>query len=105
MTDEEKAEKYADYFWGASPSALRAIKQAYLAGLKVGREEKLHDLRKDPHDLPKDNNKKLCFHRKGKIIARYDGEYNCWAMSFNDFETIIPLSVIIAWCEIPKFDE
>ena len=32
MTDEEKAEEYADWFWGASPSERRAIKQAYLAG-------------------------------------------------------------------------
>ena len=39
MTDEEKAEKYADYFWGASPSARRAIKQAYLDGLEEVRKE------------------------------------------------------------------
>ena len=39
MTDEEKAEKYADYFWGASPSARRAIKQAYLDGLAEVRKE------------------------------------------------------------------
>lgn len=35
--DEEKAEEYADWFWGASPSERRAIKQAYLAGLKAGK--------------------------------------------------------------------
>ena len=38
MTDEEKAEKYADWFWEASPSTQRAIKQAYLAGLKAGKD-------------------------------------------------------------------
>ena len=36
MTDEEMAEEYADWFWGASPSARRAIKQAYLAGAEFG---------------------------------------------------------------------
>ena len=42
MTDEETAEEYADYFWGASPSTQRAIKQAYLDGLAEGRKEKWH---------------------------------------------------------------
>lgn len=37
MTDEEMAEEYADWYWGASPSAKRAIKDGYLAGLKAGR--------------------------------------------------------------------
>lgn len=34
---EKEAEEYADWFWGASPSERRAIKQAYLAGLKAGK--------------------------------------------------------------------
>ena len=44
MTDEEMAEEYADWFWGASPSARRAIKQAYLAGLKAGKDMAEADL-------------------------------------------------------------
>ena len=59
-----------------------------------------HDLRKDPNDLPKDNDEKLCFYGKGKVVARYDSEYNCWETYFNNFETVIPSSVIIAWKEI-----
>ena len=34
-------------------------------------------------DLPKDNDEKLCFYEKGKVVARYDSEYNCWETSFN----------------------
>ena len=45
MTDEEKAEKYADWFWGASPSERRAIKQAYLDGVAEVRKEN-EDLKK-----------------------------------------------------------
>ena len=52
MTDEEKAEKYADYFWGASPSARRAIKQAYLDGLA--------EVRKENEDLKKQIGKMKC---------------------------------------------
>lgn len=33
---EKEAEEYADYFWGASPSAQRAIKQAYQQGAEFG---------------------------------------------------------------------
>ena len=33
---EKEAEKYADWFWGASPSAQRAIKLAYQQGAEFG---------------------------------------------------------------------
>ena len=33
---EKEAEEYADWFWGASPSAQRAIKQAYQQGAEFG---------------------------------------------------------------------
>ena len=33
---EKESEEYADYFWGASPSAQRAIKQAYQQGAEYG---------------------------------------------------------------------
>ena len=33
---EKEAEEYADWFWEASPSAQRAIKQAYQQGAELG---------------------------------------------------------------------
>ena len=42
---------------------------------------------------------------KGKVVARYDSKYDCWETHFNNFETVIGSSVIIAWCELPKFEE
>lgn len=39
MTKEElkqEAEEYTDWFWGASPSTQRAIKQAYQQGAEFG---------------------------------------------------------------------
>ena len=107
MTDEEMAEEYANENWeyyeeGQNDS--KALKQAYLAGLKAGRPQ-WHDLRKDPNDLPKANDEKLCFYEKGKVVARYDSGYSCWETYLNNFETVIPSSVIIAWCELPQFTD
>ena len=111
MTDKELAEEYEEKKAecievnddGKRRYSSIDIQEAYLAGLKVGRPQ-WHDLRKDPNDLPKDNDEKLCFYEKGKVVARYDSEYSCWETCFNNLETIIPLSVIIAWCELPKFE-
>ena len=47
--------------------------------------------------MTKDNDEKLCFYEKCKVVARYDSEYNCWETYFNNFKTVIPSSVIIAW--------
>ena len=107
MTDEEMAEEYTNENWeyyeeGQNDS--KALKQAYLAGLKAGRPQ-WHDLRKDTNDLPKDNDEKLCFYEKGKVVARYDSEYSCWETYLNNFETVIPSSVIIGWCELPQFSD
>ena len=73
----------------------------FLAGLKVSRP-KLHDLRKDPNDLPKENKRYLC-RIKGFVgggisyeCYEYDTKYNIWNYASGD---------VIAWCEIPKFKE
>ena len=77
MTDEEKAEKYADYFWGASPSARRAIKQAYLDGLAEVRKENA-ELKAQIEQMKRCSNCKnfnryfeICFFRGG------DKDYHC----------------------------
>lgn len=89
MTDEELAEEYADWFWGASPSEQRAIKQAYLAGVKAGRPQwhKVAD-----GDLP--SNDRYVWTNVG---ACYYDEAGWW----DDFGR---LQDVIAWCE-PKFKE
>lgn len=112
--DNEMVEKYTEVSVNEYKDSLvdiddidilrEAIAEAYIAGLKAGRPQ-WHDLRKDPNDLPKDKDEKLCLYEKGKVIARYDSEYNCWETYFNGFETVIPSSVIIAWCELPQFTD
>ena len=54
MTEEEMAEEYADWFWGASPSERRAIKQAYLAGLKAF-DSHCDEIEEDAKAIAKEN--------------------------------------------------
>lgn len=78
----------------------------YEEGFKDGAEfgynkaNEWHDLRKDPTDLPKDNDEKLCFYGKGKVVARYCSEYGCWETEFNNLVTTFSSSILIAWREI-----
>ncbi len=80
------------------------MEQAFHAGLKAGKPQ-WHDLRKDPNDLPK-----------------FEGDYMCALLNSN-YSFILSLSMedglkywqdcedtdwtddVIAWCEIPKFEE
>ena len=133
MTDEEMAEEYADWFWGASPSARRAIKQAYLAGLKAGKDMAEADLATIAYmqgaeryktkwhkvadgDLPKPNIAVLiCFQFEKwttTYIAYYRSAIKKWQM-YNLFEAqrqpidddYIDSEEVIAWCEIPTFTD
>ena len=90
---EKESEEYADYFWGASPSAQRAIKQAYQQGAEFGfnKTNEWHDLRKDPNALP--NNYRYVWTNVG--AGYYDDGW------WDDFGR---LQGVIAWCE-PKFEE
>ena len=109
MTDEEMAEKYAKelcktctldtcrYSTIQTCAIKEYLKQAHLAGLKAGRP-KWHDLRKDPNDLPKVNQKVLLqIKDEGRPIIDFYTRYGVWNFA-NEYEAI-------AWCEIPKFDE
>ena len=70
------------------------------AELGYNKANEWHDLRKDPTDLPKDNDEKLCFYGKGKVVARYCSEYGCWETEFNNLVTTFSSSILIAWREI-----
>lgn len=106
MTDKELAEKYEekiDYI-EINDNGKRIydsidIQQAYIAGLKTGRQEKWHDLKKSPQDLPNENQEVLVFFtlpdksKNDVMIAEFEN---------NDFN-FVDLEDVIAWCEIPKY--
>ena len=126
MKDEEMADKHAEEYrknfryyraWHGqvvdkSPSTIveQSFKDGFLAGLKAGRP-KWHDLRKDPNDLPKEvGNYLVCY--IDTMLNR-----NVFILEFVDFledshwidETSHEIEKfdegVIAWCEIPEFEE
>ena len=69
-------------------------KDGFLAGLKAGRPQR-HDLRKNPDDLPKDSKEVLIITSDNrKHIGFYDKDWYCSECG----------GIVIAWCEIPKFE-
>ena len=72
----------------------------FLAGLKAGRPQ-WHDLRKDPNDLPKDKEYVLVYTDLNNyyVAEKVDNHFMSKGWGF------IPMSTVIAWCEIPQFKE
>ena len=94
---EKEAEEYTDWFWGASPSAQRAIKQAYQNGAEFG-YNKANEWRyvKDGY-LPEEN----------QWVLVYDGSYTVCNYHSNtpikwldNYENEVSEYAIIAWREI-----
>ena len=108
MTDIERAQEYCNNETpfdttenGENLYTENDLKYAYLAGLKAGRKEKYHNLKKNPKDLPAENQEVLVYFTlpdKSKnevIMAEFEN---------NDFN-FVDLQDVIAWCEIPNFKE
>lgn len=110
MTDEEKAVNWIrSQGWSEEnlPSdEFGQMSQAYLAGLKAGKDihvpTKWHKV--VDGDLPKENNLYLvAIKDNGLAIAYFNGLH--WETKFNLGDFGHCLETVIAWCEIPKFEE
>ena len=111
---EKESEEYADYFWGASPSAQKAIKQAYQQGAEFGYNKAFVEADKNLKAIVTDFNKANEWHfvKDGDLPknTRYvwtnvgpsyyddDRDCPCWRDEFGRTQGVI------AWCE-PKFEE
>lgn len=124
MTDEELAEEYIDEHspcFKEYPKANRgALKQAFLAGLKVGKDMAEADLATVAYMQGAERHKPKwhkvadgdyppievgnftvdVFTDRGNI-AYYSYNNECWVAEPSSVEIDPP----IAWCEIPKFEE
>ena len=111
MTDEEMAEEYKEsrrlhgipkerHLLVSQDERLNELKQAFLAGLKAGRPQ-WHDLRKDPNDLPKDKEYVLVYTNLTNYYVAEKVENHFMSKGWG----FIPMSTVIAWCEIPTFDK
>ena len=106
IAETKVKEFYKECGWEDYKYMIPEFTEVITVGMKKGAEfgynkaNELHDLRKDPTDLPKDNDEKLCFYGKGKVVARYDSEDDCWKTEFNNLTTTFSSSILIAWKEI-----
>lgn len=102
MTDEEMAEEFASngYALGCTKSSFEIAKKSFLAGLKVGRETKWHDLRENHNDLPEPYTTVLD-EEGNKTTYQGGGKWTFYSDYYGmDIDAISP----VAWCEIPTFE-
>lgn len=109
MTDIELAQECAEEYqikkhhkrlFGHKPAVMKELnttfKDGFLAGFEADRQEKIHDLRKNPKDLPEENQEVLVLFTlpdKSKndiMIAEFEN---------NDFN-FVDLQDVIAWKEL-----
>lgn len=128
MTDQERAEEYVDTLLNKDDAEIDKFldenlgdlqlnkRQAetilgiikgvgicsFLAGLKEGKP-KWHDLKESPKDLPKQI-KLVIMYIVGNVYCNgwFNGD---WWIVDNGNMIKIHREVVIAWCELPKFEE
>ena len=102
MTEDEKlAEEWLDERYLKNMGVRRPCKEAFLAGLKAARQEKWHDLRKNPKDLPAENQEVLVYFT---LPDKSKNDITLAEFENNDFN-YVDLQDVIAWYEIPTFKE
>jgi hypothetical protein len=111
MTDKELSMKFVLNYPKIEKGELLTtmdLQNAFLAGLKTGRL-KWHDLRKDPHDLPK--HCKYGTRTSEHVLVKFKSGNT--GVCYFDFDLLgwfangylEQLKNIIAWCEVPKYTE
>lgn len=95
MTEEEMADKYV-IDTGNNDCTI----EAFLAGLKAGKDMNVppqwHDLRENPDDLPKKDCEVIVLHENGRKHIQKWADGN-WTNAI-----VVP---VIEWCEMPTFKE
>ena len=107
MKDEEMAEEYIcngkcqdDITKNYTHCKTCTRIKDFLAGLKAGRPQ-WHDLRKDPNNLPEDKEYVLVYTNLTNYYVAEKVENHFMSKGWG----FIPMSTVIAWCEIPTFDK
>ena len=90
---EKEAKEYADWFWGASPSAKRSIEQAYQQGAEFGYNKANEWQFVKDGKYPTHSNKVLVFTDEGVGFGIYGLDNKKWYTYDTGFD-------VIAWKEI-----
>ena len=99
---EQEAEEYADWFWGASPSMMKALAEAYIKGAEFGYNKANEWHYPSKGKYPKEGEDVWCYCKGigikfccvGHTIVGGDNKVRWWANNKTE-----ELSVI-AWKEI-----
>ena len=110
MIKEDKlVEEWLDERYLKDMGVRKLCKEAFLAGLKAGREIEKEYVTKwhkvaDGGDLPKNNTAVLVIlkNKRMKISTFMENKFTIWN---NDYDAYTKLYDVIAWCEIPTFEE
>ena len=125
MTEDEKlAEEWLDERYLKDMGIRKPCKEAFLAGLKAGREIEKEYVRDNAFtsmkeqglfpfgkwhkvtggDLPKNNTAVLVIlkNKRMKISTFMENKFTIWN---NDYDAYTKLYDVIAWCEVLKFEE
>ena len=102
---EEMAEAWLNERYLKDMGVRRPCKEAYLAGAEFG-YSKANEWHKvaDGGDLPKNNTAVLVIlkNKRMKISTFMENKFTIWN---NDYDAYTKLYDVIAWCEIPTFEE
>ena len=84
-----------------------SYQEFWAEGVKYGRKEKWHDLRKDPNDLPKEIEifsipVYIVSKHGNSDLAQYDYKSKLWCYKYSNEHILYE---VIAWCELPEFEE
>ena len=97
---EKESEEYADCFWGASPSAQRAIKQAFQAGAELAwnksKENEWHYVKDGI--MPEENQWVLVYDGSSYTVCNYHS--NTPIKWLDNYENKVYEGSIVAWKEI-----
>ena len=109
MIKEDKlVEEWLDERYLKDMGVRKLCKEAFLAGLKAGREIEKEYVTKwhkvADGDLPKENKLYLVkIKDNGLAIAYFNGQH--WETRYNLGESGHCVETVIAWCEVPTFEE
>ena len=113
MTDEDIVRKFKSLYCGVCYFQVCSechYKSPFMKGYRCAEKDLLpvwHDLRKNPEDLPSrsdENEDKSNRVITDKGIGFYHYRKGKWYTSENE-EAYLFARNVIAWCEIPKFEE
>lgn len=103
MTDEELAEIWVtSHYNSAVKPVIQLLERAYIAGLEAGKPN-WHDLRKDPNDLPKSDERFI--NKVSVTVLSEKGQRVVYYFDSKEWYSDQQQEKVTAWTDLPKFED